>query len=128
MRSRVLNVSKASWPRLLPVMHHTVRGTYGTAEAGTRTAHVQCVGPRGKLPCASGACSTQEAGTCSQYSYSYYPSYYLSYSYSYSYYYSTTTARRPHHGRTCKLRRLLSWPSVFRSRHLRSRRMSPEAA
>ena len=48
---------------VLPVVHHTVRGTYGTPEAGTRTACVQCVGPRGKLPCASGTYSTQEAGT-----------------------------------------------------------------
>ena len=41
----------------------TVRGTYGTPEAGTRTAHVQRVGPGGKLPCASGTYSPQEAGT-----------------------------------------------------------------
>ena len=32
----------------------TVRGTYGTPEAGTRPTYVQCVAPRGKLPCASG--------------------------------------------------------------------------
>ena len=31
-----------------------VRNAYGTPEAGTRTAYVQCVGPRSKLPCASG--------------------------------------------------------------------------
>ena len=35
---------------------------YGTPEAGTRTPYVQCVGPRGQLPCASGTYSTQEAG------------------------------------------------------------------
>ena len=40
-----------------PVVHHTVRGTYGTPEAGMCTAYVPCLGPRGKLPCASG---TQE--------------------------------------------------------------------
>eukprot|EP00964_Phaeocystis_antarctica_P027246 scaffold15357_cov79-Phaeocystis_antarctica.AAC.3 len=40
---------------------------YVTAEAGTRTAYVQCVAPRGKLPCASGAYSTQSAGTHSLY-------------------------------------------------------------
>jgi hypothetical protein len=38
-------------------------GTYGSPEAGMRTAHVPCVGPRGKLPCASGMYGTQEAGT-----------------------------------------------------------------
>ena len=38
-------------------------GTYGTPEAGARTTYVQCVGPQGKLPCASGTYSTQEAGT-----------------------------------------------------------------
>jgi len=31
-------------------VHH---GTYGRPEAGTRTVYVQCVPPRGKLPCAS---------------------------------------------------------------------------
>ena len=51
----------------LPAWGATVRGMYGTAEAGTRTAYVQCAGPRGKLPCASGTYSTQEAGTRSPY-------------------------------------------------------------
>ena len=51
----------------VPTWGATVRGTYGTAEAGTRTAYVQCVGPRGKLPCASGTYSTQEAATRSPY-------------------------------------------------------------
>ena len=41
-----------------------VHGTCGTPEAGTCTPYVQCVAPRGKLPCASG---TQEAGTRSPY-------------------------------------------------------------
>ena len=53
-----------------PVVHHTVRGTYGTPEAGTRTAYVPYWAPRGKLPCASVTYSTQEAGTrspCVQY-------------------------------------------------------------
>ena len=45
-----------------PVVHHTVRGTHRTPEAGTRTPYVQCVAPRGKPPCASGAYGTQEAG------------------------------------------------------------------
>ena len=44
-----------------------VRGTYGTPEAGTRTAHVHCVPPRGKLPDAFGTHSTQETGTRSPY-------------------------------------------------------------
>ena len=35
----------------------TVHGTYGTPEAATRTPYVQCVAPRGKLPCASGTYS-----------------------------------------------------------------------
>ena len=42
----------------------TVRGTYSKPEAGARTAW--CL-PRGKLPCASSTCSTQEAGTRSPY-------------------------------------------------------------
>ena len=46
------------------MVHHTVRGTYGTPEAGTCTADVQY---GGKLPCASGTYSTQEAGTRSPY-------------------------------------------------------------
>ena len=37
------------------------------AEAGAHTAHVQCVGPWGKLPCASGTYGTQQAGTRTQY-------------------------------------------------------------
>ena len=41
----------------------TVRGTCGTP----RLARVQCVAPRGELPCASGTYSTQEAGTPSPY-------------------------------------------------------------
>eukprot|EP00964_Phaeocystis_antarctica_P046526 scaffold26907_cov72-Phaeocystis_antarctica.AAC.1 len=45
----------------------TVHGTFGTPEAGTRTPYVQCVTPRGKLPCASGTYSMQEAGTRSSY-------------------------------------------------------------
>ena len=45
----------------------TVHGTYGTPEAGARTPYVECVAPRGKLPCASGTYSTQEAGTRSSY-------------------------------------------------------------
>ena len=47
-------------------MHHTVRGTFGMPEAGTRTAYVQ-QWPAGQLPCASGAYGTQEAGTRSPY-------------------------------------------------------------
>eukprot|EP00964_Phaeocystis_antarctica_P126416 scaffold90114_cov69-Phaeocystis_antarctica.AAC.3 len=43
----------------------TVRGTYSKPEAGARTA-CWCL-PRGKLPCASSTCSTQEAGTRSPY-------------------------------------------------------------
>ena len=39
----------------------TARPTWHTAEAGTRTAYVQCVGPGGKLPCASGTQNAQEA-------------------------------------------------------------------
>ena len=41
----------------------TVRGTYRTPEAGTRTQYVQVREP----PCASGACPTREAGTRSPY-------------------------------------------------------------
>ena len=37
------------------------------AEADTRTAYVQCVTLQGKLPCASGTYSTQEAVTRSLY-------------------------------------------------------------
>ena len=45
----------------------TVRGTYRTPEAGTRTQYVQYVAPWGKPPCASGTCTTREAGTRSLY-------------------------------------------------------------
>ena len=48
-------------PHKAPVVHHTVRATYGTPEAGARTQYVQYVqyvGTRGKLPCASGTYST----------------------------------------------------------------------
>ena len=38
-------------------------GAYGTPEAGARTACVQCVAPRGQLPCASGKYGTHEADT-----------------------------------------------------------------
>ena len=40
------------------MVHHTVRGTYGTPEAGTCTAYVAH-----QLPCASGTYSTREAVT-----------------------------------------------------------------
>ena len=46
---------------LEPAAYAMVRATYGTPEACTRTAYVQCVGPRGKLP--SGAYGTQGADT-----------------------------------------------------------------
>eukprot|EP00964_Phaeocystis_antarctica_P052390 scaffold30664_cov72-Phaeocystis_antarctica.AAC.5 len=46
---------------------HGTRYVYGTPEAGTITAYVQCVAPQGKPPCASGTYSTQEAGTRSPY-------------------------------------------------------------
>ena len=45
----------------------TVRGTYPTPEAGTRTPYVQYGGPWGKPPCASGTYPTREAGTRSVY-------------------------------------------------------------
>ena len=45
----------------------TVRCTYPTPEAGTRTQYVQYVGPWGKPPCASGTYPTREAGTRSVY-------------------------------------------------------------
>ena len=42
----------------------TVRGTYGTAKAGTRTQYLQYTwGPGGERPCASGTFTTREAGT-----------------------------------------------------------------
>ena len=42
---------------------HSVRATYGTPEAGKRTALRTVVARRGKLPSACGMWSTQEAGT-----------------------------------------------------------------
>ena len=45
----------------------TVRGTCGTAEAGTCTQYVQYAGPGGKPPCASGTYPAREAGTRSLY-------------------------------------------------------------
>ena len=33
-----------------PMVHHTVRGTYGTVKAGTRTAHVRCIAPGANCP------------------------------------------------------------------------------
>ena len=58
-------LSTVGWLPVVP--RYMVHGTFGTPEAGTRTPYVQCVTPRGKLPCASGTYSMQEAGTRSSY-------------------------------------------------------------